>query len=281
MVEGLRARGGGPWDGEQTLGDVRACVVEEAHEVGAALASGDPAASAEELGDLLFQVVFIGRLGAEQGSFHLQQVAEGIHRKMVERHPHVFGDAEKLTDGAAVAAAWEKRKLAAAKRAAGEQAAGEQAQRSDSLLSGVPKSLPALTGAYRLTQKAAAMGFDWENPRQVLAKVREELAELEEWLPETPPSSTPAGDVERRQFEELGDVLFAVANLARHLGHDPESALAQGNLKFRRRFGQVEADFADRGCSLSDASLDEMDAVWRSVKEREASGSEASGSSEE
>ena len=252
LVERLRAPDGCPWDREQTLGDLRAYLIEEAHEVAAAIDSGDRAELTEELGDLLFQIVFIGRLGAEEGSFTLRQVAAGIHAKMVERHPHVFGDAAKLADGDAVAVAWEKRKLET---------------RSGSLLEGVPASLPALTGAYRLTQKAARVGFDWQQPEEVLAKVREELEEVEQALDR---HRAGADDLTRRDLdEEVGDLLFAVANLARHLGLDPESSLAQGNLKFRRRFGEVEADFTARGASLQGASLEEMDAVWRRVKRDE------------
>lgn len=251
LIERLRAPDGCPWDREQTLGDLRAYLIEEAHEVAAAIDSGDRAALAEELGDLLFQVVFIGRLGAEEGSFTLRQVTEGIHRKMIERHPHIFGDAEKPADGDAVAVAWEKRKLAAL---------------SGSLLDGVPASLPALTGAYRLTQKAARIGFDWQGPEQVLDKVREELREVEEALARRSDGrggSTDAVD------EELGDLLFAVANLARHLGRDPESSLARGNLKFRRRFAELEADFGARGLSPADAGLEQLDEVWRQIKQRE------------
>ncbi|MEM1180567.1 MAG: nucleoside triphosphate pyrophosphohydrolase [Acidobacteriota bacterium] len=247
LVDRLRGPDGCPWDQEQTVDDLRAYVIEEAHEVAAAIDSGDRRALAEELGDLLFQVVFLGQLGAEEGSFTLTDVAEGIHRKMVDRHPHVFGSAPKLEDGAEVAKAWERRKL----------------ERSESLLAGVPASLPALTGAYRLTQKAAGVGFDWRSAEPVFAKVREELLELEE-------ATAGAGpDADEQVAEELGDLLFAVANLARHLGCDPEAALAQGNAKFRRRFGEVEAHFKKRGEPLAEAGLDAMDAVWDQVKERE------------
>ncbi|MEO1369226.1 MAG: nucleoside triphosphate pyrophosphohydrolase [Acidobacteriota bacterium] len=252
MIARLRAPDGCPWDRQQTIADLRAYVVEEAHEVAAAIDGGDRGALREELGDLLFQVVFLGRLGEEEGTFSLAEVVEGIRRKMVDRHPHVFGDAPALRDSADVARAWERRKL----------------ERSKSLLAGVPASLPALTGAYRLTQKAAGVGFDWASVEGVTAKVREELSEVE--------AAAADGDAAAVR-EEVGDLLFAVANLARHLGCDPEAALAEGNLKFRRRFGDIEEHFRARGEPLADAGLDAMDAAWNAVKAREKSDPGAAG----
>jgi len=250
LVQRLRGPGGCPWDREQTLEDLRAYVVEEAHEVAAAISAGDADEIAAELGDLLFQVVFVACLAEEDGSFDLATVAERIHAKMVARHPHVFAE-ERLEDADAVRAAWERRKLA--------KENGEDA----SLLDGVPASLPALVGAYRMTQKAAGVGFDWPDAPSVLAKVREELGELEESL---------RGGGKEEIREEVGDLLFAVANLARHLRIDPEAALASGNLKFRRRFAAVEAGLRAAGKKLGEATLDEMDALWNEAKRHERTG---------
>jgi len=261
LIVRLRAPDGCPWDREQTLGDLRAYLLEEAHEVAAAIDAGDLDELASELGDLLFQVVFVARLGEEAGAFDLARVIDGIRTKMVERHPHVFGD-ERLEDAAAVRRTWERRKL--------ERREEEGDRRS--LLAGVPASLPALTAAYRITQKAAGVGFDWPDAAGVMEKVREELAEVEEVLDgdagegEAEPGRERPG--RERLKEELGDLLFAVANLARHLGVDPEAALAAGNLKFRRRFEGVEERFARRGRSLAEASLEEMDREWEAEKRR-------------
>jgi nucleoside triphosphate diphosphatase len=243
LVERLRAPDGCPWDREQGLGEVRAYLLEEAHELAAAIDGRDWREIAGELGDLLFQVAFIGRLAAEAGAFDLAGAIEGVRRKMVARHPHVFGD-EELADAAAVRAAWERRKLQ------------EEPGRA-SLLGGVPASLPALLGAYRLTQKAAGVGFDWPDAAAVLAKAEEEIGELRRALA--------AGAVQAVR-EEVGDLLFTVANLARQLQIDPEAALAAANRKFRRRFEHVEKGLAARGRRLGEATLAEMDALWEEAK---------------
>ena len=243
LVERLRAPGGCPWDREQRLADLRAYLLEEAHELAAAIDGGDWAEIASELGDLLFQAAFIGRLGAETGAFALAQSIEGVRRKMVARHPHVFGD-EELGDAAAVRAAWERRKLQ------------EEPARA-SLLAGVPASLPALLAAYRLTQKAAGVGFDWPAATAVIDKAEEEIGELR--------GAIAAGEAAAVR-EEVGDLLFTVANLARKLDVDPEAALAGANLKFRRRFGHVEQGLAALGKPLGEATLAEMDALWDEAK---------------
>ncbi|RMH23020.1 MAG: nucleoside triphosphate pyrophosphohydrolase [Acidobacteria bacterium] len=247
LVARLRAPDGCPWDRRQTLGDLRAYLLEEAHETAAAIdravADGDYEPLREELGDLLFQVVFIAHLAAEAGAFRLADAIERIHRKMIERHPHVFGD-DALADAGEVHRAWEARKLA-------------QQPPHRSLLDGVPDSLPALVGAYRLTQKAAGVGFDWADAAGALAKVDEERGELE--------GAIAAGD-RAAIAGEVGDLLFAAANVARKLGIDPEAALAAGNRKFRHRFRALEAAFARRGKSLDGATLEEMDEVWETVK---------------
>jgi nucleoside triphosphate diphosphatase len=244
LVARLRAPDGCPWDREQGLPDVRAYLLEEAHETAGAIDSGDWGELAEELGDLLFQVAFIGRLAEEAGAFSLSQVVDGVYQKMVSRHPHVFGD-EVLEDADAVRQAWERRKLK------------EQPDRA-SLLAGVPGSLPALLAAYRLTQKAAGVGFDWPNADAVLVKAEEEIEELRHALS--------AGD-EASVRDEMGDVLFTLANLARKLDVDPEAALAGTNRKFRKRFAQVEEGLAAQGRTAAEASLEEMDALWEGAKE--------------
>ncbi len=243
LVERLRAPGGCPWDREQRLADLRAYLLEEAHELAAAIDGGDWTEIAGELGDLLFQAAFIGRLAAEAGAFEVAQAIDGVRRKMVARHPHVFGG-EELADAAAVRDAWERRKLQ------------EEPARA-SLLGGVPGSLPALLAAYRLTQKAAGVGFDWPAAAAVLDKAEEEIAELRGAL------AAGSAWVVR---EEVGDLLFTVANLARKLEVDPEAALAAANRKFRRRFEHVERGLAVRGKPLGEATLAEMDALWDEAK---------------
>jgi nucleoside triphosphate diphosphatase len=239
----LLAPDGCPWDREQGLADVRAYLLEEAHEAAGAIDSGDWGELSAELGDLLFQIAFIGRLAEEASAFSLSQVVDRVHHKMVARHPHVFGD-EVLADAQAVRQAWERRKLK------------EEPGRA-SLLAGVPASLPALLGAYRLTQKAAGVGFDWPDAAAVLAKLDEETAELREAL---------AGGDKEAAREEVGDLLFTLANLARKLDVDPEAALAGTNRKFRHRFEQVEKGLAARGKSTAEATLEEMDALWEAAK---------------
>jgi nucleoside triphosphate diphosphatase len=246
LVARLRAPDGCPWDRQQGLADVRAYLLEEAHEAAAAIDDGDWDELAGELGDLLFQVAFIGRLAEEAGAFRLSQVVERVYNKMVARHPHVFGG-ETLADAEAVRQAWERRKLA------------EEPRRA-SLLAGVPASLPALLAAYRLTQKAAGVGFDWPDAAAVLEKVEEETAELRQALA--------AGRADSAR-EELGDLLFTLANLARKLDLDPEAALAGANRKFRRRFAAVEAGLAARGRRPDEATLAEMDALWEAAKGEE------------
>ena len=249
MIRVLRAPGGCPWDQKQTLQSVRAYLIEEAHELAAAIDADDTEELKEELGDLLFQAAFIACLAEEQGQFKAEDAVGDIFAKMVVRHPHVFGDAGPLADEDEVLAAWEAQKADGGRR---------------SVLAGVPPSLPALTGAYRLTQKAAGVGFDWSDVSDVIAKVREELVEVEEAL------TVESEEQRRAQLEEeVGDLLFATANLARHLKIDPEASLARVNLKFRRRFQAVESVFVERGEVLSEVGLEAMDRVWDQVKEAE------------
>ncbi len=250
LIRRLRAPDGCPWDRKQTFATMRAYLLEEAHEVAAAIDEGDLDNLAEELGDLLFQVLFLAELGREKEAFDLAGVIDTIHTKMVDRHPHVFGDST-LADARAVEIAWEKRKL-------------QNERMGRSVLEGIPSSLPALLASYRMTQKAAGVGFDWPTTEEVLAKIEEEVLEVREALGE---KSSPRN--QEALAEEVGDLLFTVANLARHLDLDPEATLGAANRKFRRRFQALENIFAGSGESLAEASLPQMDAVWDQVKEKE------------
>ena len=249
LVARLRAPDGCPWDKEQTLENVRAYFLEEAHELAGAIDGGDWQELAEELGDMLFQVAFITRLAEEAGVFRLPQVIDGVHSKLVARHPHVFGN-ETLADADAVRQAWERRKL-------------QQEPGRETLLGGVPSSLPALLGTYRLTQKAAGVGFDWPDAASVLDKAEEEIAEVREALAE--------GNAAHVR-EEIGDLLFTLANLARKLDVDPEAALAGTNRKFRTRFAAVEQGLAAKGKTAAEATLEEMDELWEAAKGRSTPG---------
>ncbi len=241
LVERLRAPDGCPWDREQTLASLRSHLLEEAHEAASAIDAGDWEALAGELGDLLFQVAFLTRLGEEGGHLERHGVVAAIEAKMIERHPHVFG-AATAADARAVERAWEIRKAA--------EGGGER-----SLLAGVAESLPALLAAYKLGRKAAGVGFDWPGPNAVLEKVEEEIDEVRSDLADR-----------ERAAEEVGDLLFAVASLARHLGVDPEAALVCANGKFRRRFATLEAQLAAAGRPLGEATPAELDAAWEAAK---------------
>ncbi len=242
----LRAPGGCPWDLAQSRQDLKPYLVEETYEVLDAIDQGDPAMLREELGDLLLQVVFHAQIAEEEGAFAVEDVCRGINEKLIRRHPHVFGEVKADTPGQ-VLQNWEAIKK-------GEK--GEDA----SVLAGVPKVLPALLKAYRLQQKAARVGFDWEERQQVEAKVREEWAELNEAVAE--------GEKEHIR-EEMGDFLFALVNLSRFLDMDPEDALQFANAKFMRRFKGIENEARTRGRDLHGMSLQEMDELWDLMKQRE------------
>jgi len=252
---------GCPWDLEQTFATIAPYTLEEAYEVADAIERGDVANLREELGDLLLQVVFHARMAEEQGRFDFGDVVEAITRKLIRRHPHVFGDARDLSSDE-VKALWgrvkadEKRERAEARRAAGLPAA----EAATGALAGVPLALPALTRALKLQEKAGKVGFDWNDPRAVLAKLREEIDEVEAELE--------ANDAQR-VAGEVGDLLFAVANLARHLHVDPEAALRGANAKFERRFAHIESRLGEAGRAPTEATLDEMEALWREAKQRE------------
>jgi len=241
------------WDKEQTFSTIAPYTVEEAHEVADAIARGDMPDLCEELGDLLLQVVFHARMAEEIGVFAFPDVVEAITTKMIRRHPHVFGDADAREAGAAKGF-WEKIKAVEKAERRNGQAAG--------LLDGVTAALPALARAVKLQSKASTVGFDWDDPRAVIAKIREELAEIEAEL------DRPKNDPERIE-DEVGDLLFAIANLARHVGTDPDQALRRTNAKFMRRFGAIEAALASAGRTPAEASLDEMEALWVEAKSAE------------
>lgn len=252
IMDRLRDPGGCPWDREQDYASLRGYLLEESYEVADALDRGDDQALREELGDLLFQIVFLSRIAKESGSFTVDDVIGGIADKMVRRHPHVFGSARADTS-AQVLRNWEE-----IKRQEQEQALPRGATRS--LLDGVPAALPALLKAGRLGAKAARIGFDWERPIDVMDKADEEVAELRR--------AVAAGD-RLAAREELGDLIFALAMLARKMEIDPETSLEQANLKFRRRFGWVESELARRGVNPEQAGLELLEELWRRAKDAE------------
>jgi ATP diphosphatase len=242
---------GCPWDLEQNFKTIAPYTLEEAYEVADAIARDDLADLREELGDLLLQVVFHARMAQEQNAFDFGDVVEAITQKLIRRHPHVFADAQGKT-AEAVKGLWDRIK-AEEKQQKGQAPTGAQ----NSALAGVPLALPALTRALKLQNKAGKVGFDWSDPRAVLAKIREEADEIE--------AALDAGD-RNETAAEVGDLLFAVTNLARHLGADPESTLRAANLKFERRFASIEKMLAARGKTPKDATLAEMDLLWNEAK---------------
>ncbi len=238
LMAALRTPGSGcPWDLEQSFATIAPYTIEEAYEVAEAIARGDLEDLREELGDLLLQVAFHARMAEEAGAFDFGDVVHAITAKLVRRHPHVFGDAR------------------AARR---QRTGGERAE----TLAGVPTGLPALPRALKLQEQAGKVGFDWNDARAVLAKIREEADEIE--------SALALGQAERNRLaEEVGDLLFAVVNLARHAGADPETALRAANAKFERRFAAIERALAARGKSPQQSTLTEMDALWDAAKAAE------------
>ena len=244
---------GCPWDLEQSFETIAPYTIEEAYEVADAIARGDKEALRDELGDLLLQVVYHARMAEEDGDFDFAAVAAAISDKMVRRHPHVFG-AEDVDSVAAQTRAWEDHK------AAERQAQAAESGRA-SVLDGIALGLPALTRAVKLQRRAARVGFDWPELLPVLDKIEEEIVELKQEIRDGSPSD--------RVTDELGDLLFALANLARHLDTDPEAALRHANAKFTRRFQAIEARFADAGRELTEASLDELEDAWQAVKAAE------------
>ena len=257
IMRALRAPGGCPWDREQTHASLRPFVLEETYEVLEAIDAGNVAELREELGDYLYEAVFLAQISEEAGDFTIGDAIDEIRTKLVRRHPHVFakerGD-EGITSGQVIER-WETMK--AKERAA--QGNPEKVS-AKTTLSGVPKTLPSLLRAYEISARAAAVGFDWAKAGDVLHKIEEEVAEVRREV-----ESGATGHLSRAE-EEMGDLLFAISNLSRKLGIEPEAALRRANEKFAKRFDAMERAFAERGQLLSDGTLEEMEAEWQRVK---------------
>lgn len=250
IMRTLRSPEGCPWDRKQTLQSLRPYLLEETYEALEAIDREQDEEIQEELGDLLFEIVFLARIGEESARFSLAGALASITDKLVRRHPHVFGDAPRIATAEEVPGRWEALKA--------EERATADTPRS--ILAGVPVSLPALLRAYELGSRAASVGFDWQHAPDVIAKIEEEVAELREVV-------TDAGGIDAaRAEEEMGDLLFAISNLARKLGIEPESALRKANQKFTGRFTAVEQHLRDAGHSLQESTIEEMEAAWEEVK---------------
>jgi MazG family protein len=260
LMQKLRAPDGCPWDREQTYATLAPMLLEEAYEAFEAVEAareGQPNELRDELGDLLFQIVFYAQVAGEQGDFAIGDVTEAIHQKMVRRrHPHVFGDVS-ANDTATVLRNWEAMKQ-------DERRAAGKSEREGSLLDGVSSKAPALMEAHQLSTKAARVGFDWEKLEDIFSKLEEEIGELRAAIHDHATSNDKADHTRVR--EELGDLLFAATNIARHLKVEPEAALKLTNRKFRRRFGYIERKLNERGQTFEVTSLDEMEALWQEAK---------------
>jgi MazG family protein len=252
LMDRLLAEDGCPWDREQSLESLRPYLIEEAHEVLEAIDAKDPRGHCDELGDLLFQIVFQAALRAREGRFGIDDVVGAIERKMTFRHPHVFGE-DKVKDSAEVLENWDKLK-------AQERVARGETEKPKGALHGVPKGLPALLRAQRIGEKAAKVGFDWPDTTGVVDKIKEELREIDEAVKDGDPAHIE---------HEVGDLLLAVSRLSAKLGVAPEDALRAATARFERRFGVIEARLADAGRVPKDATLEEMDAIWNEAKAEE------------
>jgi tetrapyrrole methylase family protein/MazG family protein len=255
LVEQLRSDNGCPWDKEQTRETLKPMLIEEAFEVLDALDAEDPIELKEELGDLLFQVVFHAQIAQERGEFDLAAVIDRSHEKMIRRHPHIFGEAD-LKTSEDVLKNWEDIKAAEKGIAPSSHPESER-----SLLDGIPSKLPAMHKAYQMTAKASRVGFDWPRLEDILVKLQEESAELVE---------ARSTNDSQKIADEVGDLLFVAVNIARFLGIDPETALGRSNRKFQRRFRHVESSIKKQGRKLKNASLAEMDELWEESKAKEA-----------
>ena len=283
----LRAPGGCPWDREQTFDSIKPYTLEEAYEVLEAIENRDWDELQGELGDLLLQVLFYAEMAQEDGRFSIDDVLERLSNKLVHRHPHVFGDvkaetsAEVLRNWEAIKAEEKKKRLAAG----GGKGAKEEAK-PESVLAGVSSGIPALLEAYKLSSRAAHVGFDWPNVEGLFDKLAEETAELKHELEHFPPPGprpahrgiagshtgalVPGEELKVRLEDEIGDMLFVLVNIARYLSLDPESALKKTNRKFKRRFQWLEQEIRRSGRRLEDATLDEMEALWQQSKTQES-----------
>jgi MazG family protein len=279
----LRAPDGCPWDREQTFDTIKPYTLEETYEVLEAIDNRDWPELTGELGDLLLQVLFYAQMAREQGTFSIDDVLDRLSNKLVDRHPHVFGDvkadtsAEVLRNWEALKAEEKKKKLTARS----EPNSGDEA--TQSVLAGISSSVPALLEAHKLSSRAARVGFDWSRIEDLLSKLEEEIAELREELKQFPgPGPRPGGkgvagsgrpevpdELRTRLEEEVGDLFFVLVNIARYLTLDSESALRKANRKFKRRFTSVEDDLRNQGKTLEQASLDEMEGLWQQAKRKE------------
>ncbi|HEX2521653.1 MAG TPA: nucleoside triphosphate pyrophosphohydrolase [Terriglobia bacterium] len=255
LVDRLRGPGGCPWDREQTFDTLKPMMLEEAYEVLDAMDSGDRQEFASELGDLLFQVVFLSRVAEDEGSFHIDEVSQGIISKMIRRHPHVFGPVNAATADQVVEN-WEQIKRA--ERA--QQPGGTETGSTPSILEGIAP-MPALLTASKLTTKAARVGFDWPNIDEIFAKLHEEVDELKKALLEAPAAAEGS-----RIEQEVGDLLFVAVNIARFLRIDPETALRKTNRKFVSRFQHIEHRLREAGKDFSQSNLEEMERFWQEAK---------------
>ncbi len=260
----LRAPDGCPWDREQTHASLRTYLIEEAYEVLEAMESGDDAKFADEMGDLLLQIVFHSRIAEEEGRFEVSDVIRAVHDKMVRRHPHIFGE-KRAKDSAEVLRNWEQIKKEE-RAAAGKTKGGAEKReaKSASLLDGISRALPAALEGFQLTRRAARIGFDWDNVEGVFDKLNEEVGELRE--------AVKAKDAQRAE-EEMGDLFFAAVNLARFLHIDPEIALKKANAKFSVRFRRMEAMAAGGGKALADVPREQMEEFWDAAKRAESGAS--------
>lgn len=245
IIEILRSDEGCPWDRKQTPETLKKYLIEEAYEAYEAISEKEKEEVKEELGDLLFLLLFIIYLYEEKGDFALRELVEFTYQKMIRRHPHVFGE-EEARSAEEVLSKWQRIK--------------EKEGKGDSVLGNIPKSLPALQRAYRLGERASRVGFDWKAPEEVLAKLEEEVGELKEALSLS----------QEKVSEEIGDLLFTVANLSRKLGINPEEALKKALDKFEKRFKKMETHVKERGQKLEELSLEEMDAIWESLKKHDS-----------
>jgi len=289
IMERLRAPGGCPWDREQTFDSIKPYTLEETYEVLEAIDNRDWDELPGELGDLLLQVLFYSEMGKEQGTFSIDDVLDRLSRKLVDRHPHVFGDT-KADTSAEVKRNWEALKVEERKKRLKETEIADSANRdpagksAPSILAGISSSMPSLLEAHKLSSRAAQVGFDWPNIEGLFEKLREETDELRKNLEEYPdPGPQPVGassaasargvkvseELQARLEDEVGDLLFVLVNVARYLALDPESALRKTNRKFRRRFEYLEDKLREQGRKPSDASLDEMESLWQESKQQE------------
>ena len=260
LMDRLRSPNGCPWDREQTYATLAPMMLEEAYEAFEAVEearAGRPQELRDELGDLLFQIVFYAQVAKERGEFTIDDVTNAIHTKMVRRHPHVFGDV-KADDSATVLLNWETMK------AEERRAAGKSEDTKTSILDGVPSKAPALMEAHQLSTKAARVGFDWKHVDDIFDKLQEEIGELRSAISDH--SNLKDEETHTRVREELGDLLFAATNIARHMQVEPEAALKLTNRKFRKRFNYIEESIRKKGQAFDKTSIDEMEKLWQEAK---------------